>query len=76
MKRIGRSQKPVSPTTAEPDYDEDDFELMMAVEKYKRINGRKWPSLCEVLAVLKSLDWRKIAPAKPLPGYKAEECGR
>jgi hypothetical protein len=37
-------------------------EFMVALDRYKRSHHRPFPTCCEVLAVLKSLGYRKVAP--------------
>lgn len=49
-------------------YTEDEWEFMEAVDKYKRLNHRPHPTWSEVLAVLISLGWRKVAEATEFPG--------
>jgi len=40
-------------------YDADESEFLMAMDSYKRHYHRPNPTCCEILAVLKSLGWRK-----------------
>ncbi len=48
-------------------YDHDEIEFMLAVDQYKRDNKRPFPTSSEVLFVLKSLGYRKVAEKAPLP---------
>ena len=41
---------------------------MKAMDQYKRDNRRPFPTWSEVLEVLYSLGYRKVAPATALPG--------
>lgn len=41
------------------DYEDDEREFMLAMDRYKREQRRPYPAWTEVLAVLKSLGWRK-----------------
>lgn len=43
------------------EYGEDEVEFMLAVEKYKREKRRPFPTSHEILAVAKSLGYRKVA---------------
>ncbi|HLW66890.1 MAG TPA: hypothetical protein VKS79_16365 [Gemmataceae bacterium] len=43
-------------------FSEDEVEFMMAMERYKRKHRRPFPTCHEVLAVLKSLGYRKVPP--------------
>jgi hypothetical protein len=38
---------------------EDQFEFLMAIEEFKRLNARPFPSWTEVLEVIKALGYRK-----------------
>ncbi len=40
-------------------------EFMQAMQEYKRISGRMFPTWSEVLEVLQSLGYRKIEPNSP-----------
>lgn len=42
------------------DYTADECEFLRAIEAYQRKYGRRYPSWREVLAVLKSLGYRKV----------------
>lgn len=41
------------------DYDADELEFLKAMDRYKRVNNRPFPTWSEVLGVLKGLGWRK-----------------
>lgn len=45
-----------------PDYEDDETEFFMAMDRYKREKRRPFPMLSELLEVLKSLGWRKVKP--------------
>jgi hypothetical protein len=65
----GHGRKPSSPpedpsanrsTPARPDeMDSDVIEFIQAIDHYKRVQQRPFPSWSEVLEVLKSLGWSK-----------------
>ncbi len=40
---------------------DEQFEFVMAIDMYKRLNGRPFPTWTEVLEVLKQLGYRKVA---------------
>jgi hypothetical protein len=63
----GRAQG-VDPTTCNRLYDDEEAELLRAVDEYKRKTRRAFPTYSEILAVVRSLGWRKVEPAGPLPG--------
>jgi len=64
----GERRRQVDPTTCERDYNDDEITFMKAMDQYKRDNRRPFPTWSEVLEVLYSLGYRKVAPATALPG--------
>src|SRR6516162_3839490 len=62
----------IDPTTCERDYSDDETEFMKAMDRYKRENRRPFPTWSEVLEVLRSLGYRRVAEPTALPGGKRE----
>jgi hypothetical protein len=62
----------IDPTTCERDYNDEETEFMKAMDRYKRENRRPFPTWSEVLEVLRSLGYRRVAEPTPLPGGKRE----
>ncbi|GIW83545.1 MAG: hypothetical protein KatS3mg106_058 [Gemmataceae bacterium] len=62
----------IDPTTCERDYTDEELEFMKAMERYKRENRRPFPTWSEVLEVLRSLGYRRVAEPTPLPTGKRE----
>lgn len=62
----------IDPTTCERDYTDDESEFMKAMDRYKRENRRPFPTWSEVLEVLRSLGYRKVAEPTDLPGGKKD----
>jgi len=60
--RSSRRRK-IDPTTCERDYLPEELEFMQALERYKRSNGRPFPTCSEVLEVVKSLGYVRVATA-------------
>ena len=60
----------IDPTTCERDYNDDETDFMKAMDRYKRENRRPFPTWSEVLEVLRSLGYRKVAEPTALPGKK------
>lgn len=58
----------IDPTTCERDYTDDETEFMKAMDRYKRENRRPFPTWSEVLEVLRSMGYRRVAEATELPG--------
>jgi hypothetical protein len=67
-RRQGERRRQVDPTTCERDYTDDEIMFMKAMDQYKRANRRPFPTWSEVLEVLYSLGYRKVADATDLPG--------
>lgn len=63
----------IDPTTCERDYNDDETEFMKAMDRYKRENRRPFPTWSEVLEVLRSLGYRRVAEPTALPGGKREK---
>jgi hypothetical protein len=51
----------VDPTTSERDYSTAELEFMQAIQTYKQKSGRMFPTWSEVLEVLQSLGYQKLA---------------
>ena len=58
-------RRQIDPTTCERDYTSDEIEFMGAIEQYKRLNGRMFPTCSEVLEVVKSLGYEKRPQGEP-----------
>lgn len=69
-RRTSERRRLIDPTTCERDYTEDESEFMKAMDRYKRENRRPFPTWSEVLEVLRSLGYRKVAEPTELPGGK------
>jgi hypothetical protein len=59
-----RRPKRGNPLTTTPDYEGEEVEFIMAMDRFKRERKRPFPSWSEVLTVLKSLGWKKQAKVK------------
>jgi hypothetical protein len=60
----------IDPTTCERDYSDEETDFMKAMDRYKRDNRRPFPTWSEVLEVLRSLGYRRVADPTDLPGAK------
>jgi hypothetical protein len=69
-RRQGERRRQVDPTTCEREYSSEEVEFMRAMEMYKRLNQRPFPTWSEVLEVLRSLGYRRVAEPGVLPGTK------
>jgi hypothetical protein len=52
-------RRQIDPTTCEREYTDLEIEFMTAIDKYRRENGRPFPTWSEVLEVLMSLGYEK-----------------
>jgi hypothetical protein len=66
-RRTSERRRLIDPTTCERDYTDDETSFMKAMERYKRENRRPFPTWSEVLEVLHSLGYRKVAEPTALP---------
>lgn len=57
----GRRRSDDRRSAEEGEMTEEQFEFLMAMNEYKRINKRPFPTWTEVLDVMKALGYRKIA---------------
>ena len=54
-------RRQIDPTTCERDYSDGEIEFMRAMDDYKRKSGRPFPTWSEVLEVVMSIGYRKVA---------------
>lgn len=54
-------RRQIDPTTCERDYSGSEVDFMKAMDDYKRKSGRPFPTWSEVLEVLISMGYRKVA---------------
>ncbi|MBI3464101.1 MAG: hypothetical protein HY000_13745 [Planctomycetes bacterium] len=64
--RVERRRQ-IDPTTCERDYTEPEIEFMKAIDRYRRENGRPFPTWSEVLEVLLALGYEKVQKTVDLP---------
>lgn len=57
----GRRRSDTRRSAEEGEMTEEQFEFVRAVDEYKRVNGRPFPTWTEVLDVIKALGYRKVA---------------
>jgi hypothetical protein len=53
------------PTTCEMEYTADEVEFFRAVDRYKGEHRRPFPTLRELLGILRKLGYRKVANPQP-----------
>lgn len=52
--------RPHPATVAIPDYDADETEFLMAVDRFRAMTGRTFPTCTDFLAIAKSLGYVKV----------------
>lgn len=57
----GRRRSEDRRTAEEGEMNEDQFEFIMAIEEYKKVNRRPFPTWTEILDIIKALGYRKVA---------------
>lgn len=57
----GRRRSDDRRAAEEGEMTDEQFEFLMAVDKYKRVNNRPFPTWTEVLDVIHALGYRKVA---------------
>lgn len=58
----GRRRSDSRRSAEEGEMSDEQFEFVLAIDEYKRINRKPFPSWTEVLEVIKYLGYRKVAP--------------
>ncbi len=61
-KRIPEDRK----AAEEGQMNDEQFEFLMVIDQYKRVNRRPFPSWTEVLEVIKAMGYRKVEEPQPL----------
>ena len=51
---------------------DEQFEFLMAIDRYKKANQRPFPTWTEVLEVIKALGYRKVAEPQSLESFKKD----
>jgi hypothetical protein len=63
----GRRRSEERRSAEEGEMTPEQFEFLMTVQEYKRVNDRPFPTWTEVLAIIKAMGYRKVAePTKLL----------
>ena len=68
----GRRRGEERKSAEEGQMSDEQFEFLMAIDEYKRKNGRPFPTWTEVLEVIKALGYRKVAQPQGLQQSKEE----
>ena len=69
----GRRRSDERKSAEEGQMSDEQFEFLMAIDEYKRKNTRPFPTWTEILEVIKTLGYRKVAEPQPLCQSKKKE---
>lgn len=58
----GRRRSDWRRAAEEGELNDEQFEFVMAIEEYKRLNNKPFPTWTEILEVVRHLGYRKVAP--------------
>ena len=59
-RRTVERRKQIDPTTCERDYSGDEVDFMRAMDEYKRLAGRQFPTWSEVLEVVRAIGYERV----------------
>ena len=59
----------IDPTTFEKQYTEDELEFMNAMQRFKELHGKSFPTYAEVIRVVVGLGYRKVVDDAPPPVF-------
>lgn len=65
-------RKRIDPTTFEKQYTDDELEFMNAMQRFKELSGKSFPSYAEVIRVAVGLGYRKAVDDTPPPVFDEE----
>lgn len=69
----GRRRTDERRAAEEGEMTDDQFEFLMAINKYKKVNKAPFPSFTEILEIAKALGYRKVAEPVPLNTLRKEK---
>jgi len=69
----GRRRSDDRKSAEEGQMSNEQFELLMAIDEYKKQNARPFPTWTEVLEVMKALGYRKVAEPRALAEFKKQQ---
>ena len=65
-RRKGHRRRQIDPTTCEREYTDQEIEFMHALDEYKRLSGRMFPTCSEILEVLHKMGYRQVAETQDI----------
>ena len=73
-RRKAHRRRQIDPTTCEREYKEAEIEFMHALDEYKRVSGRMFPTCSEILEVLMKMGYRQVAEPQELYNPNADKA--
>ncbi|MGV3605446.1 MAG: hypothetical protein ACO1RA_03490 [Planctomycetaceae bacterium] len=72
-RKVARRRQ-IDPTTCERDYSGEEIEFMHAMDKYKRMSGRMFPTCSEILEVIRGLGYVRTTASTEAQGEEAADA--
>ncbi len=69
----GRRRTDERRSAEEGEMSDEQFEYLKAIEEYKKVNRRPFPSFTEILEIIKAMGYRKVEEAVPISTLKRVE---
>lgn len=69
----GRRRTDERRSAEEGEMNNEQFEFLMAINEYKKVNKAPFPSFTEILEIAKALGYRKVAEPVPLNTLRKKE---
>ena len=68
----GIRRSPERKSAEEGEMNDEQFDFLLAIDRYKRENKKPFPTWTEVLDVIKAMGYRKVAEPQSIDTYKEE----
>lgn len=68
----GRRRSAERKSAEEGQLNDEQFEFLMVIDEYKKVNQKPFPTWTEVLEIIKAMGYRKVAEPQSLKSYKKE----
>ena len=68
----GRRRSEERKSAEEGHLNDEQFEFLMVIDEYKKVNQKPFPTWTEVLEIIKAMGYRKVAEPQSLQSYKRE----
>ena len=72
MRGPGRRRSPERKAAEEGQLNDEQFEFLMIIDEYKKVNQKPFPTWTEILEVIKAMGYRKVAEPQSLKSFKKD----